>query len=701
MTHPGSVRPFGTPRPGGPPRRAPFATPLLISTLHLMISMVMASLAHAEGGSNTVLNGSDPRPFYVVAHNPNTLHDAEVALQAGANALEPDITTASPCDAGVEVLVDWDSSSPNRDGECSDTRFVDWLDGAHNLAIQYPNLALIVFDIKSPAATPAHGAEILNLIRTHLNYGPVNVNIIMSVATKDDLGVFDNINLQTLGPREGVQVDAEDDAGAVVNYFTVDRNYAGNIGYGDGTAFQGPNLPRAIDRAAFLRASVGYPKAVTYVYTLNHVTSMHSFIDSGVDGIIPDAFGVQASGDPSYITELLGVVSEHPEIRLATRDDNPFEPALQSYGLEVSTSDDTFSGTDANISFTLLGCRGSATITVDTGEVLNPIYDSGRMRTGQTDWVAIPSKNLRRLSSVTVFNDGTGDAPGWKFVDIGISSAGWLGPDFGHAREYRVHYDAFLDGGDAVVLPLTPNFTEPLPTIQCPAPITVPNTTGQCSAAVTFSPEVSGLCPDVTAVSSPPSGSTFPVGQTTVNSHAESQSGPPSPPCSFTVTVQDTENPVIMCPAPIVVDAVSPQGATVSFSVTATDNCSVASVTSVPPSGSLFRIGTTTVNDDAGDPSGNHVSCSFTVHVKGAAEQTADLIAAVKGLATKDGVRNALLVKLNAALKHIQSPNMAAACGELGAFINLVDAQRGKAISMSDADALIVAATRIRAVIGC
>jgi hypothetical protein len=663
-----------------------------------------APKAHAEGGSVTVLNGSVPRPFYVVAHNPNTVHDAETALQAGANALEPDITTASPCDTGgVEVLVDWDSSSPNRDGRCSDTRFVDWLDGVHNLAIRYPGLALIVFDIKSPAATPSHGAEILDLIRTHLNpvNTPVNLNIILSVATKDDLGVFDNIDLQSLGPREGVQVDAEDDAGAVVNYFTVDRHYGGNIGYGDGTVFQGPKLPRAIDRAAFLRASVGYPKAVTYVYTLNHKTSMHSFIDSGVDGIIPDAFGVQASGNPSYITDLLGVAHEHPEISLATRDGNPFKPALQSYGLEVSTSDDAFSGTDANITFTVVGCRGSATITVDTGEVLNPIYDSGRMRDGQTDWIAIPSMNLGRLSSVTVFNDGTGDAPGWKFVDIAISSAGWLGPDFGKAREYRAHYDAFLDGGDTVVLPLTPDFAEPLPTIQCPAPITVSNTPGQCSAPVTFSAAVSGLCPDVTAVFSPPSGSTFPVGTTTVNAHAESASGPPSPPCSFTVTVQDTEDPAITCPSSIVIDAVNPQGVAVSFSVTATDNCSVASVTSDPPSGSVFPIGTTTVNGDAADPSGNRASCSFTVHVKGAAEQTADLIAAVNGLATKAGIKNALFVKLSAALSHIQSGNLAAACGELNAFINLAEAQRDKAISTSDADALIAAVTRIRAVISC
>jgi hypothetical protein len=146
-----------------------------------------------------------------------------------------------------------------------------------------------------------------------------------------------------------------------------------------------------------------------------------------------------------------------------------------------------------------------------------------------TDWVTIPSKNLGRLTKVTVINDGTGDAPDWHFIDIRVSSAGWLGPDFGGGREYQVTYDQFLDGGAQVDLPLAPNFQEPPPTIQCPAPITVVNAPGQCGAPVTFSPTVDGLCPDVSAKSTPDSGSTFPVGTTPVTSYAQSASDPQHP----------------------------------------------------------------------------------------------------------------------------------------------------------------------------
>jgi hypothetical protein len=48
---------------------------------------------------------------------------------------------------------------------------------------------------------------------------------------------------------------------------------------------------------------------------------------------------------------------------------------------------------------------------------------------------------------------------------------------------------------------------------------------------------------------------------------------------------------------------------------TATDNCGLASVVCVPPSGSTFNEGTTTVVCTATDTSGNTAACSFTVTV--------------------------------------------------------------------------------------
>jgi len=168
------------------------------------------------------------------------------------------------------------------------------------------------------------------------------------------------------------------------------------------------------------------------------------------------------------------------------------------------------------------------------------------------------------------------------------------------------------------------------------------------------------------------------------------------------VTVTDAQLPSIACPPPLVVKATSPTGAVATFAPTVSDNCPGAKVACVPDSGSVFAIGDTTVHCTAIDASNNQSSCSFNIHVKGAAEQTADLITAVSGIKISNGnVRQALLATLNAVLASLKKNDLVSACGSLQAFIDSVNAQRGKSISSSDADFLVAAATQIRAVIGC
>jgi hypothetical protein len=146
--------------------------------------------------------------------------------------------------------------------------------------------------------------------------------------------------------------------------------------------------------------------------------------------------------------------------------------------------------------------------------------------------------------------------------------------------------------------------------LTCPSDITVPNDLNQCGAVVTYTAPSGASCGTVTCV--PPSGHFFPVGTTTVT--CTSSVGPT---CSFKVTVKDAQAPNITCPANITVNA-SPGAcsATVTFTVTATDNCSVPVVVSSPPSGSVFALGTTTVHSTATDAAGNQSTCSFTVTVK-------------------------------------------------------------------------------------
>ena len=152
------------------------------------------------------------------------------------------------------------------------------------------------------------------------------------------------------------------------------------------------------------------------------------------------------------------------------------------------------------------------------------------------------------------------------------------------------------------------------PVINCPSDITTNAPSGACGATVTFSVTATDNC-TAALVTTPASGSFFPVGNTTVTSTATDPSGNVSS-CTFHVIVIDNQLPVISCPADINVNTpLGTCGKTVTFTVTATDNCS-ATVVNTPPSGSFFPIGNTTITSVATDASGNSITCTFRVKMK-------------------------------------------------------------------------------------
>jgi uncharacterized repeat protein (TIGR01451 family) len=164
---------------------------------------------------------------------------------------------------------------------------------------------------------------------------------------------------------------------------------------------------------------------------------------------------------------------------------------------------------------------------------------------------------------------------------------------------------------------VTVHDTQP-PVITCPSDLVLTADPGQCSRSnVTFLVTATDNCSVTNLVSLPPSGSTFPVGVTTVTNVATDEAGNQSS-CTFTVTINDTESPVIVCPTNLVITADPGQCAAtnVTFVVSATDNCGVTNLVTVPPSGSAFPVGITTVTNFATDSSGNTSSCTFTVTVQ-------------------------------------------------------------------------------------
>jgi hypothetical protein len=146
--------------------------------------------------------------------------------------------------------------------------------------------------------------------------------------------------------------------------------------------------------------------------------------------------------------------------------------------------------------------------------------------------------------------------------------------------------------------------------------------TGPAGAVVTYgTPTLTDLVdPDATLTTTPASGSTFPLGSTTVTVTATDHSGN-STSAQFTINVQDITPPVISSvPANITVAAAGPTGAVVTYaSPTATDLVDPhPTITTSPPSGSTFPLGTTAVIVKATDQAGNTTSAQFTVDVQDA-----------------------------------------------------------------------------------
>ncbi|HJQ26123.1 MAG TPA: alpha-amylase family glycosyl hydrolase [Blastocatellia bacterium] len=161
------------------------------------------------------------------------------------------------------------------------------------------------------------------------------------------------------------------------------------------------------------------------------------------------------------------------------------------------------------------------------------------------------------------------------------------------------------------------------PTVTCPAPMTVAADAG-CQAAI---PNVAqsvkatdNLTPAASLLitQSPAAGTMVSTGSHSVTVTVTDLAGN-SKSCMTTVGVIDNTPPTITCPANQTAVA-SPAACSVGGSQvvnypppTASDNCPGVTVACVPPSGSTFTLGTTTVTCTATDTSGNTASCSFTV----------------------------------------------------------------------------------------
>ena len=178
------------------------------------------------------------------------------------------------------------------------------------------------------------------------------------------------------------------------------------------------------------------------------------------------------------------------------------------------------------------------------------------------------------------------------------------------------------------------------PTVTCPANQVKSTDNNVCTyttVGTQFDPTVTDNCPGATKAYSLAgvtagsgaslAGKVFNKGVTTVTWTATDAAGNTSS-CSFTVTVNDTQNPNISCPGnatratPALSCTYTASGT--EFDATSSDNCpgvtqaytltgATAGTGNNTLAGKVFSIGTTTVSWKATDASGNTSVCTFTV----------------------------------------------------------------------------------------
>jgi hypothetical protein len=157
------------------------------------------------------------------------------------------------------------------------------------------------------------------------------------------------------------------------------------------------------------------------------------------------------------------------------------------------------------------------------------------------------------------------------------------------------------------------------PVINCPSDIEQNNDAGTCGAVVNYTVTYSVTCGEgsLQQITGLASGAVFPVG-TTTNTFVVTDAAGGKDTCSFTVTIKDSEKPVIVCPDNITASAnTGVCGAVVNYTVTFQDNCAGTTIqqTAGLASGALFPTGTTINTFTVTDEGGNATNCSFIVTV--------------------------------------------------------------------------------------
>ncbi|MCX6879536.1 MAG: HYR domain-containing protein [Verrucomicrobia bacterium] len=227
-----------------------------------------------------------------------------------------------------------------------------------------------------------------------------------------------------------------------------------------------------------------------------------------------------------------------------------------------------------------------------------------------TACLADPADVLLSAGATLHLNTGTTDTIHALFIDGEPQAAGEWGP----ANSDAAHKSMLITGSGKLNVSVGGDTTPPV--VTAPANVTV-EATSAAGAVVTYPAATATDAVGVTSITySQASGSTFPLGTTTVTVTAKDAANN-SGTATFTVTVEDNTAPMVTPPSDLTAEATSAAGALVTYpAATATDAVGVTSITYSQASGSTFPLGSTTVTVMAKDAANNSGTATFTVTVR-------------------------------------------------------------------------------------
>ncbi len=256
------------------------------------------------------------RPFYIIAHNPDSMKEAAQAIKDGANSLEPDVCFDGKSWDDFNVRDRW-TFAP---GFLSKVVYSDpplrlYLRALVEILRAHPenNFSLLAFDLKQPFHHDIN--KFFQVISEEFCPHFPEVSIMTTVGVPRGMKML--TRRQRVGTDEAIGIDEGISSGRAERFF---KRVPIPFVYGIGTSV--PFIPTTMYlpriKKALKRRDAGGSFSLVYPWTVNSEYSLRKFLDleSGVDGIITD--------NVKLLKRLVESERYSMRFRLATAEDKPF-----------------------------------------------------------------------------------------------------------------------------------------------------------------------------------------------------------------------------------------------------------------------------------------------------------------------------------------------------------------------------------------